>query len=50
MLSVYYLPPSILSQEVKRPGREAKYSYPASQENVDLYIHSLIRLHGVVLN
>jgi hypothetical protein len=30
---------------VKRPVREADHS-----ENVDLYIHSPIRLHAVVLN
>jgi hypothetical protein len=38
---------------VKRPGREADHSPPTSavgQENVDLYIHSPIRLHGIVLN
>jgi hypothetical protein len=38
---------------VKRPGREVDHSPPTSAEvkkNVDLYIHSPIRLHGVVLN
>jgi hypothetical protein len=38
---------------VKRQGREADQSSPTSaevQENVDLYTHSPIRLHGVVLN
>jgi hypothetical protein len=41
------------SSGVKRPEREADNSPPASaevKENVDLYIHSPIRLHGVVLN
>jgi hypothetical protein len=38
---------------VKRPGRDADHSPPASTEvkkNVHLYIYSPIRLHGVVLN
>jgi hypothetical protein len=42
-----------LSPGVKRLGCEADHSPPASAEvkkNVDLYIHSPIRLHGVVLN
>jgi hypothetical protein len=39
--------PRALSLGVKRPGREANHS---ALENVDLYIHSPIRLHGVVLN
>jgi hypothetical protein len=39
-----------LSPGVKRPGSEADHSPPTSQENVDLYIHSPIRPHGVVLN
>jgi hypothetical protein len=41
------------SPGAKRPGREADHSPPASaevKENVDLYIHSPIRLHDVVLN
>jgi hypothetical protein len=42
----------VLSQGVKRPGREANHS-PRNQwrgqENVGLYIHSAIRLHDVVL-
>jgi hypothetical protein len=45
--------PGALSLGVKRPVREADHSPPASAEvkkNVDLYIHSPIRLHGVVLN
>jgi hypothetical protein len=32
---------------VKRPGREAGHR---GQENMDIYIHSPIRLHGVVLS
>jgi hypothetical protein len=51
-------PPSLLSNGyrgslVKREGREADHSPPASAEvkkNVNLYSHSPIRLHGVVLN
>jgi hypothetical protein len=43
-----------VSPRVKRQGREAYHSPPASaevsQENVGLYIHTHIRLHGVVLN
>jgi hypothetical protein len=38
---------------VKRPGREANHTPPTSSEakkNVDLYVHSPIRLHGTVLN
>jgi hypothetical protein len=37
---------------VKWPRHEANYSAPASrgQEYVDLFIHSPIRLYGVVLN
>jgi hypothetical protein len=35
---------------VKRPGREADHSGFQGQENVDLCIHSPIRLHGIVLN
>jgi hypothetical protein len=37
---------------VKRPGCEADHSPPTNAEvkkNVDLYFHSLIRLHGLVL-
>jgi hypothetical protein len=37
---------------VKRPGREADHSPPASAEvkkNVNLYIHSPICIHGIVL-
>jgi hypothetical protein len=44
--------PGALSPGVKRQGREADQtsSKCQGQENVDLYIHSPIRLHGVVLN
>jgi hypothetical protein len=38
---------------VKRPGREADHSSPSSVEVkgcVELYLHSPIRLHGVVLS
>jgi hypothetical protein len=41
------------SPGVKRPGLEADHSPPTSaegQENVGLYVHSHIRLPGVVLN
>jgi hypothetical protein len=37
---------------VKRPGREADHSPPSSAEVnkcVELYLHSPIRLHGVML-
>jgi hypothetical protein len=54
-------PPNLLSsgyrgffpQGIKWSGREADHSPPTSAEvkkNVDLYIHSLIRFHGVVFN
>jgi hypothetical protein len=39
--------------EVKRPGREADHSPPSSaevKECVELYLHSPIRLHGVMLS
>jgi hypothetical protein len=42
-----------LSLEVKRPGREADHSPTSSTEVtecVELYLHSPIRLHGVVLS
>jgi hypothetical protein len=42
-----------LSSGVKRPGREADHSPSTSaevQKNVDLYIHSPIRLHGMLFN
>jgi hypothetical protein len=38
---------------VRRPGREVDHSPPTSAEvkkNMDIYMHSPIRLHGVVLN
>jgi hypothetical protein len=38
---------------VKRPGHEADHSSPSSaevKERVELYLHSPIRLHGVVLS
>jgi hypothetical protein len=37
----------------KRPRREAYHSIPSSTEvkkNFDIYIYSLIRLHGVVFS
>jgi hypothetical protein len=43
----------VFSPGVKRPGLEADHSVPTSAEvkkNVDIYIHSPIRLHGIVLN
>jgi hypothetical protein len=43
----------MLSLGVKRPEREADYSPPSSTEVtewVELYFHSPIRLHGVVLS
>jgi hypothetical protein len=44
--------PGDLSPGEKRPEREADHSPPISAEvkKVDLYIHSFIRLHGIVLN
>jgi hypothetical protein len=38
--------------EVKRQGREANYSSPSSAEvkNVELCLHSPLRLHGIMLN
>jgi hypothetical protein len=41
--------PGALSPGVKRPGREADHSPPDSAEDLDLYIRSPMRLHGVVL-
>jgi len=44
--------PGALSLGVKRPGREADQSSPSSaevKECVELYFHTPIRLHGVVL-
>jgi hypothetical protein len=37
----------LLSSRLKQPGREADHSPPPSAE---LYLHSPIHLHGVVLN
>jgi hypothetical protein len=45
--------PEVLSLGVKRPGREADHSPPSSaevKECVELYLHSPIGLHGVVLS
>jgi hypothetical protein len=45
--------PGALSTGIKRPGREADHSPPATTEvkkNVDINIHSPIRLHGIMLN
>jgi hypothetical protein len=42
-----------LSLGVRRPGREADHSLPSSadvKECADLYLHSPIRLHSVVLS
>jgi hypothetical protein len=42
-----------LSLGVKRPGRKVDHSPPSSaevKECVELYLHSPIRFHGVVLN
>jgi hypothetical protein len=41
--------PGAPSPGVERPGREADHSQVV-QEYMDRYIHSPIRLHGVVLN
>jgi hypothetical protein len=45
--------PGALSLGVKRPGREADHSPSSSaevKECVELYLHSPIRLHGMVLS
>jgi hypothetical protein len=45
--------PGTLSPDLMRPRHEADHSPPTSAEakkNLDLYIHSAIRLHGIVLN
>jgi hypothetical protein len=45
--------PGTLSLGVKRAGREADHSHPSSaevKELVELYLHSPIRLHGVMLS
>jgi hypothetical protein len=49
IFSANLLVPEILSPGVKGPGHESDNSPPTSAE-VDLYIHSLICLHGLVLN
>jgi hypothetical protein len=49
----YSMGAGALSPGVKRMGREADHSPPPSAEvkkTLSLYIHSPIRLHGVVLN
>jgi hypothetical protein len=45
--------PGALSLGIKRPGREADQSPPSSaevKECMELYLHSPIRLHGLVLS
>jgi hypothetical protein len=45
--------PGAVSVGVKRPGREADHSPPSSadvKECVELYLHSSVLLHGVVLS
>jgi hypothetical protein len=45
--------PGALSLGVKRPGREADHSPPSTaevKEWVELYLHSPVHLHGVVLS
>jgi hypothetical protein len=45
--------PGVLSLGVKWLGREADHSPPSSAEDIkcaELYLHSPIRLHGVVLS
>jgi hypothetical protein len=44
--------PGAVFPGLKRPGREADHSPPASAKvkKMWIYIHSTIRLHGVVLN
>jgi hypothetical protein len=45
--------PGALSLGVKRPEREAEHSPLSStevKECIELYLHSPIRLHGVVLS
>jgi hypothetical protein len=39
-----------LSPMVKQPGREADHSPTSRSRMVELYLHSPIRIHGVVLN
>jgi hypothetical protein len=49
---IYKFVDHAISPGINRPGREADHTSNQcrGQENVDLYIHSPIRLHGVVLN
>jgi hypothetical protein len=45
--------PGDLFLEIKRPGREADHLPPSSalvKECMELYLHSPIHLHGVVLS
>jgi len=35
---------------VKRPGRETDHSHLSSREFMELYPHSPVRLHGVMLS
>jgi hypothetical protein len=42
--------PGALSSGVKRQQHEAEHSFPTSAEVKKMWIYSLIRLHGVVLN
>jgi hypothetical protein len=49
----YTIDSGALSLGVKRPGSEADHSSPSSaevKECMELYLHSPIRLHGVVLS
>jgi hypothetical protein len=43
--------PGAISPGIKRPGREAGHSPPSSLEvkNGEIYLHSPICLHGIVL-
>jgi hypothetical protein len=53
LLGFYRCIPTALSLGVEQPGREADHSHPSSakvKECVVLYLHSPIRLHGVVLS
>jgi hypothetical protein len=42
--------PRALSPEIKRLDHEADSSPPSSAKMVELYLHSPIRFHGLVLN
>jgi hypothetical protein len=46
----YQMGNGAVSPEVKRPGREADHSPPASAEVKKMWNHTSIRVHGVVLN